>query len=149
MVSILFCNSMNHLVGIPPEVRQQRAHRRLLVQSFVGKPWPEMPPLSTFSPKHGLPKLGEYKKTLPASYWAKWQKRTLEQVLPVKSWVDPDRVMELARKWDYRDTERLERVYKRLKGGADIGCKGRGRLPTKARNGPSAYEYGDRVADAF
>ena len=46
-------------------------------------------------------------------------------------------------------TIRLERVCKRLDDGADIGCHGRGRMPTRIPNGASAYEHGERVANAL
>ena len=40
-------------------------------------------------------------------------------------------------------------MVKRLKKGADIGCKGAGRLPTSKPNSASAIEYGDRLADSL
>ena len=40
-------------------------------------------------------------------------------------------------------------MYSDLKFGAHIGCKGRYREPTKFKNAPSAFEYGDRVSDSI
>ena len=118
--------------------------------SFVSKPLPMVPQLKTFKPKSkNLPILGKYPRKLPAAYWAKWNKRTVDQVLPTKSWVDPGKLMKLAGTLGYQDSKRLDRVCKRLEQGADIGCRGRGREPTKIPNSPSVYQYGERVADSL
>ena len=118
--------------------------------SFVGKPLPRLPQLKTFKPKSkNLPILDKYPKKLPATYWAKWHKRTVSQALPTKSWVDPVKLNKLAEALGYGDPERLSRVCMRLEQGADIGCRGRGRESTKVPNSPSVYQYGDRVADSL
>jgi hypothetical protein len=54
-----------------------------------------------------------------------------------------------AKKLNYGDQARLDRVLERLRAGAEIGCTGRGRLPTNQKNDPSATEFGARVADAL
>ena len=96
-----------------------------------------------------LPILGNYKKILPASYWLHWNKRTFEETLPSKSWVSGAKLRELCDLLGYKDQDRLHRVCQRLENGADIGCRGRARLPTITPNSPSAYEYGARVADSL
>ena len=96
-----------------------------------------------------MPRLEQYTSRLPAIYWARWNKRGLEQLLPVKSWVDAGKLRKLAEDLEYRDVKRLGRVCERLEKGADIGCQGRGRLATRVKNNPSAYEFGERVAHSL
>ena len=59
------------------------------------------------------------------------------------------RLNELAKTYGYTDWARLEGVVHRLDHDADIGCTGRGRLPTFSSNAKSAYIYGERVADSL
>ena len=110
---------------------------------------PPMPPTKEFSPKMGLPRLKDYKKPPPATFWSSWPKRTFEQVLPTKSWVNSVQLRKLAVEHQYADWARLERVCQRLDNGADIGCTGRARLPTIGTNAVSAYIFGDRVCDSL
>ena len=121
----------------------------MMVLEQAGKPGPELPPLKEFNHKMGLPILADYQKPPPASYWNYWPKRTFEQSALAKSWVSSSRLTELSKCYGYTDWARLERVVERLDNGANIGCKGRGRLPTFNKNAKSAYIYGDRVADAL
>ena len=140
----------NYFVGFSAETERTYLARKELIKSFEGRMLPKLPPLKVFKPKSGnLPILSEYTKKLPAAYWSKWHKRTFDQVLPSKSWVDPLKLSQLAEGLRYGDADRLQRVLKRLRDGADIGCRGRGREPTKVPNSPSVYTYGDRVADAL
>ena len=110
---------------------------------------PDIPPLKEFKPKMGLPKLADYRKVPPATFWNAWPKRTFEQAALAKSWVSSSKLKELAVGYGYTDWARLERVVQRLDQGADIGCKGRARLPTVSSNAKSAHIYGDRVADSL
>ena len=121
-----------------------------IIKSFMSTPPPKIPPGKIWKPKcANLPLLSSYKRTLPANYWSKWNKRTFSQVLPTKSWVSSTKIQELCQEVGYRDAARLKRVVDRLDNGADIGCVGRARLPTVTPNGSSAYEYGARVADSL
>jgi hypothetical protein len=43
----------------------------------------------------------------------------------------------------------LQRVIGYVENGADIGCRGEARLPTRSSNAPSAYEFGPQVTDAI
>jgi hypothetical protein len=47
------------------------------------------------------------------------------------------------------DSDRLERVIKNIENGADIGCKGAAREPSRSSNAASAYQYGPQVTDAI
>ena len=70
--------------------------------------------------------------------------------MPVASWINPGKLLEVARAEGLQDNDkRLRRVLNRLKEGADIGCRGDGRKPTRCQNSVSAIEFGDRVADSL
>ena len=117
---------------------------------MLSKPPPGKLVKKIWKPKcPNLPILESYSKTLPASYWMNWNKLAFEQALPTSSWVSSKMLKELSYIAGYQDSNRLERVCKRLDQGADIGCRGRGRLPTVSPNAISAYEYGARVADSL
>ena len=121
--------------------------RRLNAQNWELPPLPE--PVN-FKPKYNLPHLDDYSKDrFPASYWSKWTKRTLDMVLPGSSWVSSDCLRELADRANFPHTKMLERVCNRLDKGANVGCEGRGRLPTVANNSKHVYEFGDRISDAL
>ena len=131
------------IVGFRRLALEKHTKDKRLVLSFMNKPPPKMPRGKVWKPKCGnLPLLSSYKRTLPASYWSNWNKRTFAQVLPTKFWVSSSEVV-------YKDIARLKRVVDRLDNGANIGCEGRGRLPTVTPNGSSAYELGARVADSL
>ena len=97
----------------------QYLQRRALRDSASRKPLPEEIPLKQFKQKH---------PSLPL----------LESYGPTL----PDSFWQC---WHRRDYASLAR----LREGADIGCRGPARLQTKARNSPSAYEYGARVMDTI
>ena len=106
-------------------------------------------PLKAFSRKHEeIPVLTNYQGTLSDEYWSHWTKRSYHSIAPAKSWICPNKLEKLVKKLGYR-SNRLNRVLERLKNGADIGCKGPGRLSTRMPNSQSASEYEDRVADAL
>ena len=66
------------------------------------------------------------------------------------SWVNPDRLWEVASRLKYQDKEgRLQHAMVNLSKGALIGCKGPSRLPTSHPNSQSAVDYGVRVADSL
>ena len=123
---------------------------RNLICRMLNRPPPRMPPGKVWKPKcANLPILGNYQRSLPASYWLHWNKRNFEQVLPTSSWVSSSKLRELCSEVGYSGSERLNRVCLRLEQGADIGCKGQGRLPTFSKNAPSMYKHAPKVADAL
>ena len=128
-------------------MQETKLDRAWLIQSRASLP--AMPPMKEFKAKMGLQKLQDYKKPPLANFWSSWPKRTFEQALPSKSWVNSGRLRELAMKYQYSDWARLERVCHRLDHGANIGCNGRARLPTIGTNAISAYTFGDRVCDTL
>ena len=130
-------------------IEQNRA-RVALVEQYMEEPPPTVPPSKDFVPKcSNLPRLEQYTARLPAQYWTRWNKRGLEQLLPVRSWVEAGSLRKLAKDLEYRDEKRLGRVCERLEKGADIGCQGRGRLATGVKNNPSDFEFGERVANSL
>jgi len=58
------------------------------------------------------------------------------------------RLKQLADALGCSDQDRLARVLQYVEKGADIGCRGQARLPSKSSNAASAFEYGPQVSDA-
>ena len=108
-------------------------------------------PLKIFSQTFkNIPELEVYEGTLPESYWRTWTKKTYEELQSTKSWISPNKLMTVARAVGYTGREgRIKRAMDRLQYGADIGCRGDGRLPTERQNSRSATEFGVRVADSL
>ena len=67
----------------------------------------------------------------------------------VKSWVDPDRVMELDIRARYWNLEEAKKVCDSLRFGANIGITGRCQLSTFHKNGADEFTYCNQVADAL
>ena len=64
-----------------------------------GEELPEVPAPVAFKAKHGLPVLEDYDAPeFPAGYWSKWTKKSFVDYDQVKSWVDPDKLLDLANK---------------------------------------------------
>ena len=105
-----------------------------------------LPAPKVFKPKFDLPQLSSYKGRAPSWFWAGFPSN-LQQ--PAKSLVHWDRLLDLATETGYPDKVTLAKVVKDLKEGADIGCRGSFRDPTRATNAPSAYTDGRKVTDAI
>ena len=90
--------------------------------------------------------LERYDIPAPRDYWSHWPKN---YKLEHESKINYDLFRELAIDAGFEDRELLEIVYSDLKFGAKIGCKGKFRDPTKSKNAPSAFEFGDRVSDSI
>ena len=110
---------------------------------------PDRPVDKVFKPKNPeleILELEDYKGVLPDSYWEKWARRELPA--RAESWIDPGKLRREAESVDI-DREWIETVCARLEEGADIGCRGGGRLPTRERNSKTAAENGPRLADTL
>ena len=95
-----------------------------------------------------IPELENYNVPQDESYWKHWERKTYEDLQPVESWIDSKALYELARQLGYSGKEGiLVRAMERLTNGADIGCKGTGRLPTSRPNAAGTGEFGIRVAE--
>lgn len=121
-----------------------------LVDKYSRAPIPHPHPLKTFKAKFPqIPKLSNYQGVLPDSFWECWSKRTYQSLCPVNSWICPDKLQSVAHGLGYNmKDEQLLRSVEHLKG-ADLRCRGPGRLPTKHPNSDSAYSHGDRVCDSI
>ena len=106
---------------------------------------PELPPLKTFKPKFALPGLDSYDGVFPTWFWAL---ALSNYNFPGISLVDSEKLRAYALEFGYQDLETLNKVCADLQFGADIGCSGSFRLPSKATNAPSAFENGRQVTDA-
>ena len=116
------------------------------LETQLEKEWPELPPPKKFKAKHNLVVLKDY--ALPASkdFWEKFPKN-IEQ--PAKSLVNADKLRHLALQCGYSDIEHLNKVHMWLEQGAQIGCTGKFRLPSKSKNSKSALLDGQKVTDAI
>jgi hypothetical protein len=108
--------------------------------------WPEVPTEKPFKPKHGLPKLGNYKKGATTEFWGRFPKK---EVAPARALVSEQALARAVEVWGCEDEERFRTVYRDLEGGADIGCRGNFRGGSVSRNAESSYCFGDRVTDAI
>lgn len=122
------------------EVRRQEA---------AGRGDPPKVQLAIFKPKFQFPKLSSYEGKFEEEYWSKWKKVSLKEALPNKSWVDPDKLRDLARRAGFKDQDMVDQVCGRLEQGARVGAEGRARLPTRHPNSSTIYEFGDRVSDSL
>ena len=127
-------------------MREARRTRAKLEQSIDYKRPPII--LKEFSKKYGnIPTRTDYRGTFEDSYWNHFTKRPLN--LQPSSWIKPDRLEEAAKLVKYENMEKISRIKASLTNGADLGCRGPGRLQTIQGNSPTAYEYGVRLADSL
>ena len=108
---------------------------------------PDKPEDKVFKAKN--PEIGvleNYEGSFPDSYWEKWTKRELSD--KPESWVKPGILATLAEEVNI-DQDWIDITCSRLANGADIGCRGMGREPTREKNSPSAAAEGERLADTL
>jgi hypothetical protein len=103
--------------------------------------------MKKFKPKFpDIPVRAEYKSAAPPEFWDKFPKHT---VCPGK----PSLISKALKQWAHMlgvsDKDRLDRVIRNIENGADIGCKGAAREPSRSSNAASAYQYGPQVTDAI
>ena len=104
------------------------------------------PEKKVFKPKLTLPRLDDYSKPAPDWFWDIFPKNF---VSPAPAKIDGAELRRLAIKYGYPDSENLDRVFEWILNGADIGCKGKYRKASKAKNSPSAFKEGYKVTDAI
>ena len=104
------------------------------------------PKQKVFKPKHAIPKLHSYEGRAPHWYWNLFPSN---YQCPAQPKIDGDKLEELALKYGYNDIEQLNKVVGWIKNGADIGCTGKYREPTRARNTESAIEEGYKISDSI
>ena len=105
---------------------------------------PVVPPQKIFKPKFGLPNLASYAGDAPKWFWDLFPSNL---VCPAPPLIDVTKLESLARECGYPDQARLDRVVERLTFGASIGCEGKYRAPSRAKNSKSAIIDGYQVTD--
>ena len=124
---------------------------RDLVHLAWRTPLKALPPPKQHKFKFKLPRLTSYAaKDVPQSFWAQWTKLSLPEALAKnESWISSKALREAALVRGVMVDERITEVCRILDEGADIGCVGRGRLPTQAPNGKQVLEHGDVICDVL
>ena len=107
---------------------------------------PDLPPPKLFKQKYPLPVLTDYNVEFPPWFWSMLPSNLNE---PASSLVNGDTLYKLAVSYGFKDLAMLDTIKNDLKYGAEIGCKGKFRNPSRATNAPSAYENGAQVTDAI
>jgi hypothetical protein len=99
-----------------------------------------------FKPKFpSIPKLECYKKPAPESFWENFP---VNLVCPGLPSLNKKKLKQWAFALGVSDENRLARVIEYIDKGANIGCRGTARNPSRSSNAASAYEYGLQVTDA-
>lgn len=135
--------------SVKANLNRSRVHQSRLYVA-MREEWEVSPPLKNFTPKcQNLTVLANYPKgkDLGDAYWAKWVKGEYE---PNKgSMIDHVALDKVARRLSFKDMHKVQHIVKMLKEGAKLGVEQEGRWPSQGANSPTAYEYGDRVADSL
>ena len=128
-------------------VRQllQRAAWESRARAAASLPDPPALPLKVFKPKVALPILTDYKRDPGRHFWDKFP----SNYAPGKSMISVTKLRGLVLAVGTSDTARLNTVCADLEHGADIGCTGAARAPTRSSNAPSALLYPLQVTDAI
>ena len=85
---------------------------------------PNVPDPVEFKAKYTLPVLEDYGvKTFPEEYWSHWIKKSFVDHNQVMSWVDPDKLYDLAVRAGYNDMGRAKMVCDRLRLGAKLSTR--------------------------
>ena len=105
-----------------------------------------LPAPKLFKAKHNLYVLKNYSQPAPPGFWRKFPVNLLQ---PGISLINHDKLKSLAIECGYPNLGLLEVIYKDIKFGADIGCRGQFRNPSTATNAMSAITDGEKVTDAI
>ena len=126
------------------------AYKAALRARALGTPVAPLPPLKVHKFKYSLPQLDSYKASeVPAAFWDHWQKLPLDVAIAGnRSWIDPEALLQAARDRGVQPVGLLESCSM-LRQGADLGCVGRGRLPTRALNAEKLLEDGPIICDVL
>ena len=101
-------------------------------------------PKKVFKPKFALPQLSDYSVPAPSWFWKLFPKN---YTCPAVSLINGDKLRELALMCNYPDLGKLDALVHRIKFGSKIGCEGKYREASWARNSKSAFEDGFQVTD--
>jgi hypothetical protein len=89
--------------------------------------------------------LTDYRRVAPTHFWDKFP---VNLVCPGKPSLKSKKIKMWVNALGCSDAARLERVLAYIDKGADIGCRGSARGPSRSSNAASAYQYGPQVTDA-
>ena len=115
------------------------------VEEVWADPLPPGPGKKNFVPKNGIQNLSCYRSDPGSEFWDKFPKNLHWGGEP---FIKLDKLRTLAERTGYDGGARFALVCKDLSEGADIGCAGAGRSPSRSTNAPSALEYPEQVTDA-
>jgi hypothetical protein len=124
----------------------RRLWAKLIIETEAAGPVP-VPKEKVFKPKFpGIPVLGDYTRAAPEEFWVEFPKNF---VCPAKPSLSGKKLKRWTDALGCSEPHRLARVLKCIKEGADIGCRGEARNPSRSKNAASAYQYGPQVTDAI
>jgi len=112
--------------------------------AFAELPLPPLPPTKVFKPKVPLPVLEDYAGDPGVAFWEAFPANRR----PGRSLISAVKIRGLAMAVGVSDPAQLEAVCGDLTRGANIGCTGVYRLPSRSSNAPSALEFPREVTDA-
>ena len=116
------------------------------LQLIKARETPAMPKAKRFKSKHHLPNLDDYSCEAPDWFWDIFPKNLNEQT---NSMIDGEKLRMLAIQCGYSDLEHLDKVVSWVVKGADIGCKGEFRNPSRVKNAASSLKDGNKVTDCI
>ena len=94
-----------------------------------------------------IPALKDYSAAVfPESYWDCWPTVVVNTNLP---WLNAEEIEKIYHETKCVGRKEFEQLLSDVQNGADIGCRGSGRIPTNSPNNKSAFTYGERLMDAL
>ena len=93
-----------------------------------------------------VPRLASYDKKAPLWYWDLFPENLVKSA---KSKIDGDKLRQMALESGYTDVQQLDMIIGWIKNGAKIGCHGKYRSPTVAKNAKGCAEDGHKISDAI
>ena len=109
-------------------------------------PDPPLPPAKIFKPKHSLPAVSNYRADPGGEFWEKFPSNPNKIG---RSTICPHKLRTLSWSLGFHNQTIVDQVCRDLTDGADIGCKGKARLPTYSSNAPSAYDFPREITDSI
>jgi len=106
----------------------------------------KQPEMKQFKPKFPqIPALTDYRKPAPPEFWAQFPSN---YKCPAKSAMSGKQLKRWVDALGCDDEAGLARVFNYIENGADIGCRGTAREPSRSSNAAGAFAAGAQVTDA-
>ena len=119
---------------------------RLEIQEALSEDSGYRQPVKKFTPKYpGIPILDDYRVAAPEAYWRLFPHN---KKCPAESSVKHEKLKQLIDTLGVTEPDRADRVLERMRNGANIGCEGRYREPSRSKNSPDSYNHGPQISDA-